>query len=109
MITGYSTITLTQASIKKQLGDIALRFTEDVLIDIQRLIKQRVYEMKAFVYDFRLEEYACSSNQEFEVLEFPQQYIEKIDSLWVAGVHDPLIEKILSNPLSQILKRRVEF
>lgn len=77
--------------------------------EISRLIKQRVYEMKGFAHDFKLEEYARHSNQEFSLMQAKEQYISELDNLWSGGKEEDRITKILENPLSQILRRRIEF
>ncbi len=109
---GYLALSHSKNALQKAIGENTVMFAEETLDKIDRTIYNRIEEMQAFAKDTVLQRLILQSNQEVDVIENPQAYIDEKDKEWRAVPKEtitPFMHKLIDNELSEELREKIEF
>lgn len=105
----YISIHIAKKSLQEQIGKETLLLTNQIMMEIDKVIYHRIVQMQAYAEDSSLAREASLSNEEFDKISGVQDYIKTIDRDWKDKKDTPLIRGILNNKLSRKLKKHLEF
>ena len=111
-VIGFFSIIYSEKALQEVIGENSVMLVQESIDKIDRAIYSRIEEVSAYSKDTVLQRLILQSNQEFDVIENPQEYITEKDEEWKAAPKEtitPFIYKLIDNELSRGLREKIEF
>lgn len=106
-LTGYSYVILMENTFEEKLGNGATLLAVETMRETDHKIHDRIMELSSFISDTSISRFVVESNYEFQNIDDVESHINKIDKDWIDGENTPEIESILTNELSELLKKKL--
>ena len=111
-LVGYASITQSQETLERSIGESSTMLAQQTLDKIDRNIYNRMEEVNIYTHDLILQEAVINSNLEFENLDNIQDYIDEKDKEWTSTSQEeitPFMQELIDNELSDELREKIEF
>ncbi|MFH1479106.1 MAG: ATP-binding protein [Candidatus Omnitrophota bacterium] len=111
-IIGYISTAMVQKALKSNIGETSIIISSEALDKVDQAIYRMAQLTKLYAHSLTHYRVFSGSNKEFESMENIQAYIEKVEKEWAKPGSDgkaSVMEEILSNRLSQHLRRDIWF
>lgn len=113
IIMGIFFILQSQKVLEKKIGENSVLLAQETIDKIDRNIQQRVERWQSFNdINTLLKETITKSNQEFDVMENPQEYIQEKNIAWTSAKEEeitPFMQELIDEKLSEGLRKRADF
>ncbi|MDP8233371.1 MAG: ATP-binding protein [Candidatus Saelkia tenebricola] len=111
VIVGSIAVYMSQNALQDAIGKNTVLLAEETLRQISQNIFFRIEEIQVYAKDQLLQQYITDSNQEFEILDDIQVYINRHDKNWTSDTESSkeFIQQLESNNLSKKLQEKVNF
>ena len=108
-VVGYVAVQISEEALQETIGENAHRLARETMQEIDEEIYFRVEELRIYADATGLADEARVSSESFDALANVRTFIDTTDRDWKAEKDTPVIEAILSNGLSDALRRYLRF
>ncbi len=109
IISGIFSIMQSRAILEEEVGNELVLLAEEKINAIDRIIYRRTEITQAYAFDLAYEEVLINSNNQFDLMQGREAYIEKKDREWKnAKQTTTFMQNIIENSLSKEIKEEFE-
>ncbi|MFH1664746.1 MAG: HAMP domain-containing protein, partial [Candidatus Omnitrophota bacterium] len=101
---GYILIMASQGILRDTIGKTSVRMVRNTLERLDRSVYRRIERIQLYSTSIPLREALIGSNREFEKLDTPREYIDRLDKEWTSAPEEeitPFMEKLINSELSK--------
>lgn len=111
LITGLFSTYRSRTILEKTIGENSIALAGEILDKIDRGVYNKIEEFQVYAKSLLLQEAVRKSNQEFEVLDNLQAYIDEKDKEWVSMPKEtitPFMRRLIDSRVSRELIEKLE-
>lgn len=103
-LAGYILIMASQDILRETIGENSTKMARDTVDRIDRIIYRRIERIQPYSTYAPLRAALIGSNREFEKLDTPREYIDRLDKEWTSAPEEeitPFMEELINSELSE--------